>query len=153
MEIEMVEMGSDKASPSSTSAVPSLEFTTLASSLDKDYDKLEGNKHLLNRKTDRLSKFSIGNKALLPQQVRVRLKAKAKDDARMCAYIEQENITDLALFQELELLRDCCQQSQASNCIIKGFTSDTAFNFLGCCYFVRRYLLFIAILLLITFST
>ncbi len=70
----MVEMGSDKASPTSTSAVPSLEFTTLASSLDKDYDKLEGNKHLLNRKTDRLTKkSSIGNKALLPQQVRVRL--------------------------------------------------------------------------------
>jgi hypothetical protein len=50
----------------------------------------------------------------------------------MSAYIEQENITDLALFQEVELLKDCCRQSPASNCIIKGFTSDTAFDFLGC---------------------
>ena len=50
-------------------------------------------------KTDRLTKSSIGNKALLPQQVRVRIKSKATDDARMSAYIEQKNITDLALFQ------------------------------------------------------
>ena len=140
MEIEMVEMGSEKASSASTSAAPPLEFTTLVSSLQKEYDILEEKKHLLNRKTVRLTKSSIRNKALLPQQIRVRLKAKATDDARMsCAYIEQENITDLALFKEVELLKDCCRQSPASNnCIIKGFTSDTAFDFLGCCYFVRR---------------
>ena len=78
MEIEMVEMGSEKASSASTSAAPPLEFTTLVSSLQKEYDKLEEKKHLLNRKTDRLiTKSSI---ALLPQQVRVRLlKAKATD--------------------------------------------------------------------------
>ena len=129
----MVEMGSEKASSASTSAAPPLEFTTLVSSLQKEYDKLEEKKHLLNRKTDRLTKSSIGNKALLPQQVRVRLKAKATDDARMSAYIEQENISEPALFQEVELLKDCCRQSPASkNCIIKGFTSDTAFDFLGC---------------------
>ena len=63
MEIEMVEMGSEKASSASTSAASPLEFTTLASSLEKDYDKLEENKHLLYRITDRLTKSSIGNKA------------------------------------------------------------------------------------------
>ena len=99
MKVEMVEMGSEKASSASTSAAPPLEFTTLVSSLQKEYDKLEEKKHLLNRKTDRLTKSSIGNKALLPQQVRVRIKSKATDDARMSANVEQKNVTDLALFQ------------------------------------------------------
>ena len=119
MKIEMVEMGSGKA------ADPP-EFTTLASGLLKDYDKLDG------------------NKTMLPQQVRVRVKAKAADDARMSAYIEQETITDLDLFKEVEALKDCCRQSSSdlittpTNCIKRGFTSDTAFDFLGCCFFVRR---------------
>ena len=47
MEIEMVEMDGEKA------ADPP-ELTTLASGLLKDYDKLNANKHILNRKTDRL---------------------------------------------------------------------------------------------------
>ena len=133
----MVEMGSGKA------ADPP-EFTTLASGLLKDYDKLDANKHILNRKTDRLTKSTIGNQTMLPQQVRVRVKAKAADDARMCAYIEQETITDLDLFKEVEALKDCCRQSSSdlittpTNCIKRGFTSDTAFDFLGCCFFVRR---------------
>ena len=135
----MVEMGSGKA------ADPP-EFTTLASGLLKDYDKLDANKHILNRKTDRLTKSTIGNQTMLPQQVRVRVKAKAADDARMSAYIEQETITDLDLFKEVEALKDCCRQSSSSdlittptNCIKRGFTSDTtAFVFMGCCFFVRR---------------
>ena len=134
----MVEMGCEKA------ADPP-EFTTLASGLLKDYDKLDANKHILNRKTDRLTKSTIGNKTMLPQQVRVRVKAKAADDdARMCAYIEQKTITDLDLFREVEALKDCCHQSSSdllttpTNCIKRGFTSDTAFDFLGCCFFVRR---------------
>ena len=137
MEIEMVEMGCEKA------ADPP-EFTTLASGLLKDYDKLDANKHILNRKTDRLTKSTIGNKTMLPQQVRVRIKAKAADDARMCAYIEQETITDLDLFKEVEALKDCCRQSSSdlittpTNCIKRGFTSDTAFEFMGCSFFVRR---------------
>ena len=135
MEVEMVEMGGDKAPPPP-------EYTTLASGLLKDYDKLEANKHLLNRKTDRLTKSTIGNNSLLPQQVRVRLKAKASDDARMSAYIEQENITDLDLFKEVDALKVCCRQSSdlaaPTNCIKRGFTSDTTFDFLGCCFFVRR---------------
>ena len=45
MKIEMVEMGSEKASSASTSAAPPLEFTTLVSSLQKEvYDKLEKKK-------------------------------------------------------------------------------------------------------------
>ena len=80
---------------------------SLASGLLKDYDKLDANKHILNRKTDRLTKSTIGNKTMLPQQVRVRVKAKAADDARMCAYIEQETITDLDLFKEVEASKDC----------------------------------------------
>ena len=47
MEIEMVEMVSEKV------ADPP-EYTSLASGLSKDNDNLEANKHLLNRKTDRL---------------------------------------------------------------------------------------------------
>ena len=136
MEIEMVEMGCEKA------ADPP-EFKTLASGLLKDYDNLEANKHLLSRKTDRLTKSTIGNKSLLPQQVRGRVKAKAADDARMSAYIEQENMTDLDLFKEVNALKDCCRQSSdlaaPTNCIKRGFTSDTTFDFLGCCFFVRRY--------------
>ena len=139
MEIEMVEMGSEKV------ADPP-EFTTLASGLLKDYDILDANKHILNRKTDRLTTSTIGNKTMLPQQVRVRVKAKAVDDARMSAYIEQENITDLDLFKEVDALKDCCRQCSSdltttttpTNCIKRGFTSDSAFDFLGCCFFVRR---------------
>ena len=87
------------------------EFTTLASGLLEDYDKLDANKHILNRKKDRLIKSTtIRNKTMLPQQVRVRVKAKAVDDARMSAYIEQENITDLDLFKEVDALKDCCRQ-------------------------------------------
>ena len=55
MEIEMVEMGGEKAADQP-------EFTTLASGLLKDYDKLDANKHILNRKIDRLTKSTIGNK-------------------------------------------------------------------------------------------
>jgi len=140
MEIEMVEMGGGKA------ADPHV-FTTLASDLLKDYDIMEANKHLINsRKTSRVTKSSIGNQALLlPQQVRVRIKAKAADDARMCAYIEEENITDLKLFENIKTLQGCCRQTSVletpMNCILRGFTSDTTttFDFLACCYFVRRY--------------
>jgi hypothetical protein len=137
MEIEMVEMGREKA------ADPH-EFTTLASGLLKDYDMMEGNKHLIDKKTGRLTKSSIGNQALLPQQVRVRIKAKAADDARMSAYIEEENISDLALFDNIKTLKGCCRQTNndlatPTNCILRGFTSDTTtFDFLACCYFVRR---------------
>ena len=114
MEIEMVEMGCEKA------ADPP-EFTTLASGLLKDYDKLDANKHILNRKTDRLTKSTIGNKTMLPQQVRVRVKAKAADDARMCAYIEQETITDLDLFKEVEASKDCLLRifSQRQRTVLK----------------------------------
>jgi len=60
------------------------EFTTLASGLLKDNDELDANKHILNRKkTDRLTKSTIGNKTMLPQQVRVRVKAKAAKNAWM----------------------------------------------------------------------
>ena len=60
------------------------EFTTLASGLLKDNDELDANKHILNRKkTDRLTKSTIGNKTMLPQQVRVRVKAKVAENARM----------------------------------------------------------------------
>ena len=144
MEIEMVDMVNGRASSTASTSVDPPELTTLASGLLKDYDKLEANKHLLNRKTDRLTKSTIGNKTFLPQQVRVRIKAKAADDARMSAYIEQENITDLDLFKEVEALKDCCRLSSSdltttpTNCIKRGFTSDTAFDFLGCCVFVRR---------------
>jgi hypothetical protein len=76
IEIEMVEMGSK------TNADPP-EFTTLASGLLKDNDELDANKHILNRKIDRLTKSTIGNKTMLPQQVRVRVKAKAAKNAWM----------------------------------------------------------------------
>jgi len=59
------------------------EFTTLASGLLKDNDELDANKHILNRKTDRLTKSTIGNKTMLPQQVRLRVKAKAAKTAWM----------------------------------------------------------------------
>jgi len=59
------------------------EFTTLASGLLKDNDELDANKHILNRKTDRLTKSTIGNKTMLPQQVRVRVKAKTAKNAWM----------------------------------------------------------------------
>jgi hypothetical protein len=59
------------------------EFTTLASGLLKDNDELDANKHILNRKTDRLTKSTIGNKTMLPQQVRVRVKSKAAKNAWM----------------------------------------------------------------------
>ena len=72
----MVEMGSK------TNADPP-EFTTLASGLLKDNDELDANKHILNRKIDRLTKSTIGNKTMLPQQVRVRVKAKAAKNAWM----------------------------------------------------------------------
>ena len=72
----MVEMGSK------TIADPP-EFTTLASGLLKDNDESDENKHILNRKTDRLTKSTIGNKTMLPQQVRVRVKAKAAKNAWM----------------------------------------------------------------------
>ena len=73
----MVEMGSK------TNADPP-EFTTLASGLLKDNDESDANKHILNRKTDRLTKSTIGNKTMLPQQVRrVRVEAKEADNAWM----------------------------------------------------------------------
>ena len=61
------------------------EFTTLASGLLKDNDELDANKHILiNRKIDRLTKSTIGNKTMLPQQVRrVRVEAKEEDNAWM----------------------------------------------------------------------
>ena len=76
MEIEMVKMGSEKV-------VDPPEFSTLARRLLKDYDILDANKHILNRKIDRLTTSTIGNKTMLPQQVRLRVKAKAAKTAWM----------------------------------------------------------------------
>jgi len=136
MEIEMSEIvRSDK---------PSGE-QILAAKLLTEYEVIDTNRHNLpiRNGSSSLRTTAIGNNSKLPQQIRGdrTKKNKAECDAKILEYIAEENISDSALYKEVQSLEGCCRQGSTVNCIIKSFTtndSNKTLQFNDLCQFVRR---------------
>ena len=133
MEVEMTEIvRGDKAEP------------ILAAKLLTEFDIIESNRHILpTRNIATLRTTAIGNSSKLPQQIRGdrTKKNKAECDAKILEYIAEENISDSALYEEVQSLQGCCRQGTTVNCIIKSFTandSNKTLQFNDLCQFVRR---------------
>ena len=133
MEIEMTEIvRGDKPEP------------ILAAKLLTEFDIIESNRHILpTRNIATLRTTAIGNSSKLPQQIRGdrTKKNKAECDANILEYIAEENISDSALYEEVQSLQGCCRQGITVNCIIKSFTandSNKTLQFNDLCQFVRR---------------
>ena len=135
MEIEMTEIvRGDKAEP------------ILAAKLLTEFDIIESNRHILpTRNIATLRTTAIGNQSKLPQQIRGdrTKKNKAESDAKILEYIAEENMSDKALYEDIQSLQKCCRQgtSTNTNCIIKSFTANDCnqtLQFNDLCLFIRR---------------
>ena len=74
--------------------------------------------------------YYAGNKSKLPQVVRRGKISKKRDLDRTEAFIAEEEKDDLALFEEINVLKSCCSRCDSStNCIKKAFTAGPSRNF------------------------
>ena len=130
---------------------------TLNEQLLRDFEVQDSRKSDLNRQHDRVVSHSIGMKSKLPQVTRrEEKKRKAEDPSKSellnKKLIDEEEKSDLDLFNEIGALKNCCTRSHGgnSNCIMRHFTvnvsggsSSSRFDFAALCQFVRRQYCFI----------
>ena len=125
---------------------------TLNEQLLRDFEVQDSRKSDLNRQHDRVVSHSIGMKSKLPQVTRREEKKRKVEDPTKSEllnkkHIDEEEKSDLDLFNEIGALKNCCTRSHGgnSNCIMRHFTvkvsggsSGSRFDFAALCQFVRR---------------